>query len=218
MKVYITERQILFLKENALYFIQRNGKLYPMGSARKLIDKDSITWDEFDYGISQKLIKMGYKIGITEAKTPWRVKMWNDAGFFSDSEKELFYTYPQYFIDFIIVKNIEELGERGDMGYVISMSSKIKNRYDRPELENEKNAFKKELADWLMNHEVYRIYLHRFVQDYILPMMDKQNYIDKLKRHEKPDYEDHIRLSNTNLSKPNINIFNNYEYKDVLKA
>ena len=217
MKVQITENQALFLKEGVLYFIQRNGKLYPMGNAKNIIGKDSITWDEFDCGISQKLIKHGYKIGITEAKTPGRVKIWNNSGFLKPGEEKLVYMYPHYFIDFIITEDIEELEDREDTSYIFYMSSKIKNIIYNQGSEENKELFKKQLADWLMNHEVYSIYLHRFVQDYVMPNYDRQLYVNKLKNKERPTDDEFRRFNAINIFKNGSSrTLNNFEYKDFL--
>lgn len=52
------------LGNNTLNFIKQGDILYPMGKAKDIIGKDKITYDEFDFGLSQKLVKNGYKIAI----------------------------------------------------------------------------------------------------------------------------------------------------------
>ena len=52
------------INSNTLYFIKKGNMLYPMGKAKDIIGKNKITYDEFDFGLSQKLVKNGYKIAI----------------------------------------------------------------------------------------------------------------------------------------------------------
>lgn len=51
-------------RNNTLNFVRQGDILYPMGKAKDIIGKNKVTWDEFDFGLSQKLVKNGYKIAV----------------------------------------------------------------------------------------------------------------------------------------------------------
>ena len=60
----VIAEEIKLLKESTLYFYKKGDYLYPMGNGAEIIGKNKITWDEFEFGLSQRLVKNGYRIAI----------------------------------------------------------------------------------------------------------------------------------------------------------
>ena len=54
------------INENkTLHFFKKGDILYPMGNTKEVIGKDKVSYDAFDFGLSQNLVKKGYKIAIS---------------------------------------------------------------------------------------------------------------------------------------------------------
>jgi len=63
-KIILKEQQLRLLSEGTICFIKNGDYLYPMGNGAEIIGKDKISMDEFEFGLSQKLIRNGYRIAI----------------------------------------------------------------------------------------------------------------------------------------------------------
>ena len=140
-----------------------------------------------------KTMMNGKKIYITEGQ------MWNIINKHREESKQrdidTLHEYPHYFAQFVNKWEIDGIYDK-------PLKMRQLNNYcneifylirDNNRNENEISHLKNELANFIINTEPLNYYIHRYVEDYILPLKQKQNTIDKVKHNQtftKDDFTD----------------------------
>lgn len=160
---------------------------------------------------------------LFEAMRRGRVAIYNRAFNISDEELSLLKVYPHYFWNFAENEKIEDILNDPQYERLNSLSvplflcgaAKITDEEYRQDLKNK-------IYDLIVGNENFKMYIHRYIQDFVIPNVSRQDYVDKIRQGKYKDISDYDKKRYSSLP-----IFKDYggssfnlsneDYKDYIK-
>lgn len=159
---------------------------------------------------------------LLEVAKKGRVDIYNLRFNTSNEELELLREYPHYFYIFAENGEIDEIMDDPDYTKLYNLTmplflcgpASITDESYRQEL-------KDKIYNLIINNETFMCFIHRYVQDFVIPNKKKQEYVDKLKQKRYKEISDgeHRIYGTMNLYKnPNLRTVypTEKDYKDFL--